>query len=153
MAALDKALGANVATLAAVGAAALVLPRLFPRLASPLRSVFLSGLTLVLEAEFEAEGGLVEELVEETVKTLISNVSGPGSESERQHAAHQTIRRFQGRARARARWHGWGEQDKADRYRRQIDAFKRGTAAARKHQTKEQGDLLARAVSSVIEDV
>ena len=149
---LENALEGNVIALAATGAAALVLPVLFPRLASPLRAVVKSGATLFLEAETEAEGGLIGRVADAAVKALLDSVAAPGGREQRQLGAQAAVRRFEATARARAQRFGWNEEDAAARYRRHVAHFRRALATAQESQPARRREMLNNVAGTLSED-
>jgi hypothetical protein len=136
----------------AVGAAALVLPRLFPSLAPPLRAVTKAGLTLFLEAETEMEGGLIDGLVSQTVDALLGTLDAPATPAQRKQAAHRTMRRFEAAARGRSKRWGRDHDDRVRRYQRHLAHLRRALAKAQQARPPADRQLLGDAVSVIAED-
>lgn len=122
----------NAGKLLAIGAAAVVLPTVFPGFAPPLRAALTAGLRLFADAESDAEGDLVAQLVNTTIGALLATLSGPGPGTEAQkHAAlRATVTRFHAVARHRARRHARDAADQGGRYRRHVAHLERALAAA-----------------------
>lgn len=152
MPALEDALKGNLVMLAVAGAATLVLPRLFPNLAPPMRSAVKAGLDLFLEAESEAEGGIVDRLVAATVQNLVKTLSAETTEQGRRHAAERAMAQFEHVARRRARRHGWNEADQRARYRRHVRHLHRALQVAQARVAPEQAAVLAQAGDRITED-
>jgi len=143
-------IGAGVALTAA--AAMLLLPRLAPNLAGPMRSIAKTGLTLFLESETELDGELIESLVDTTMKELGSVLSSRGTEAEKQHAAHAAIRRFKHKARSRAHRWGWDEADRSARYDRHMRKLHRAIAHKRDQSSGQAAQTLDKVADTIMED-
>ncbi|HJS85956.1 MAG TPA: hypothetical protein VJ779_10895 [Acetobacteraceae bacterium] len=147
----EDTLSGKVAAVVAVSAAALALPRLFPRLAPPVRAAIKNGAALFLEAEFEAEGGLIDKLVSETLQALLDEASKARTPEERKRSAQRAIHGFERRARARAQhWGGDDEADRSRRYRRHVAHLRRAVAKA-ECQSEQERTLLAEVAEGVPE--
>ncbi len=152
MALLEDTLSGKLMTAVAVSAVTLVIPRLFPQLAPPLRAAIKSGTSLFLEAEFEAEGGLIDKLVSETLEALLGDAAKTGTPEERQLSARRAARRFRRRARARAQhWGGDDEEARLRRYRRHVTHLRRAVADAAPKQSPKERELLEEVVEGVPE--
>jgi hypothetical protein len=149
---LEDTIGSNVVAVVAVGAAAFLLPRLFPSLAPPLRAIAKTGLTLFVEAETEAEGGLIDGLVSQTVDALLGTLDGPGTVEQRKQAARQTMRRFEAAARGRAKRWGRDHDDRVRRYQRHLTHLRRAIAKAEQQQPPAERELIGDAVGVIAED-
>ena len=125
MALLADMLGGRLLAAAAVGATALVLPRIAPSMPLPLRSLIKNGVSLFLEAEFEAEGGIIERLAGNVLSNVLQTIPDTGSAAERNEAAQAAIADFKRIARARARRYGHNDRDRSTRYARHMHALKR----------------------------
>jgi hypothetical protein len=128
---VEDMLKGNLVVALAIGATALVLPKVLPDLSPPLRSAVKGGLSLFLESESEAEGGIISRLADNALKQVLSGLSGPGPEDERQGAAKAAIKAFKKTARARARRYGRNESDRSTRYHRHIAALNHKMRTAR----------------------
>ena len=135
MALLEDMFEGNLVTAAAVGATALLLPRVLPTLSPPLRSAVKSGISLFLESESEAEGGIIERLADTALKNVLNNLSGAGSAEEREKRAQAAVEDFKRRAHARAQRYGRDEGDRSARYGRHIAALRRALDRERSRQT------------------
>lgn len=149
---LEETLGGNIVTVVALGAAALLLPRLFPSLARPLRAVAKTGLTLFVEAETEMEGGLIDGLVGQTIDALLGTLDAPGTVEQRKLAARKTMHRFEAAARGRAKRWGRDHDDRACRYNRHLTHLRRALAKAERQRPPAQRELIGDAVSVIAED-
>ncbi|HET9147052.1 MAG TPA: hypothetical protein VFN77_03310 [Acetobacteraceae bacterium] len=127
---------------AAIGATALVLPKIMPDLSPPMRSAIRSGLSLFVESESEAEGGIINRLADNALKNVLKRLSGPGNTDERQKAAGSVIENFQETARARSRRYGRDEQDRTARYDRHLAALRHAIDCERHRQTGARADAL-----------
>lgn len=125
MALLGDMLKGNLITAVAVGATALVLPKVLPDLSPPLRSMVKNGLSLFLDSESEAEGGIIDRLADDALKNVLANLSGPGSDDKQRAGAHAAVERFKQTAHRRARRYGRDEGDRSARYKRHIAALRR----------------------------
>jgi hypothetical protein len=142
MAFVDDMLKGNLLIAAAIGATALVLPRIMPDLSPSLRAVVKGGLSLLLESEAEAEGGIVERLADTALKNVLAHLSGPGSPHERRDAARAAIADYKRTARVRARRYARNDQDRSTRRGRHIEALRRKMHRARTHVTGTQAQDL-----------
>ena len=133
MALVEDILKGNLLAVAAVGATAIVLPKMFPNLSPPLRSAIKSGVSLFLESEAEAEGGIIGRLADEAMESVLASLSGPGSADERHQAAQAAVEDFKRTAHARARRYGRDDRGRAARYKRHIAALRRKLERARAH--------------------
>jgi hypothetical protein len=149
---LEDAISGNVLAVVAVGAAVLILPRLFPSLAPPLRTVIKSGLKLFVEAEGEAEGGLIDLLVGQTVDALLGTLDAPGTAEQRRHAARQTMRRFEAAARGRSRRWGHDHDDRVRRYERHLTHLRRALAQVEQQRPAAELEMIGEAVGVIAED-
>jgi hypothetical protein len=152
MAALENPLEGNLVTIATIGAAALALPLLLPRLVPSLRAALLSGAKLIVEAEAEAEGGLIAKLAENAVNVLLQSLTAPGDDHQRRHRAREAVRRFEETARARSRRFAWDEEDAKQRYRRHISRFRHALDQARAQQSPQRRELLDDVAGLLTED-
>jgi hypothetical protein len=125
MAFIEDIFKGNLAVAAAMGAAALVLPKLLPGLSPPMRSAIKSGLSLFAESESEAEAGIVNRLADNALNAVLKQFFGPGTADDRQEPAGSTIEEFRETAHARARRYGRDDDDRAARYGRHIEALRR----------------------------
>lgn len=142
MALVEDMLTGNVATVVAVGAAAVVLPRVAPALPAPLRTVLKSGLKLVIESESDAEGGIIDKLADTAMQNVLASLSGPGTDEERHQAAQAAVQRFNDTAQRRAARYGRDGADTQARYRRHMASLKRAFADTRQGRPQsEQGAL------------
>jgi len=149
MALIEDVLTSNIAKVAAVGAAAVVLPRVAPALPAPLRGVVKSGLKLFIESESDAEGGIVAKLADTTMQEVLGSLSGPGTEEERQAHAQAAIQRFQDKAHHRAARYGRNNHDRDARYNRHMAALRHALAEAQKAGPAAGGDGLARVAGQI----
>lgn len=149
MALVEDVLTGNVAKVVAVGATAVVLPRVFPSLAPPLRAALKSGLQLFVESESDAEGGIIDKLAADTLKGVLASLSAPGTDEERHQAARAAIQRFQHRAHHRAARYGRDGQDRQARYRRHVAHLKRALADAQRGRSQADQDALKRMAGMV----
>jgi hypothetical protein len=124
MAILEDVLEGNIVVAAAVGATALILPKVLPDLPPRLRSLVKSGVSLFLEAESEAEGGIINRLADTALKNVLHSLSGPGSTEDRESRARAAVEDFKRTADERARRYGRDESDRAARYTRHIEALR-----------------------------
>lgn len=149
---LEDAIGGRIVTVVAVGAAALLLPRLFPSFAAPLRAITKTGLTLFLEAETEMEGGLIDGLVGQTVDVLLGTLDGPGTAEQRKQAARRTMRSFEAAARGRSKRWGRDHDDRVRRYHRHLAHLRRALTKAELTRPAAERELIGDAVSVIAED-
>jgi hypothetical protein len=124
MASVEDIFGGNLLVTVAVGATALLLPRVLPGLSPPLRSAIKGGLQLFLEADGEAEGGIIEQLAETALNTALERLSGPGPADERRGAARDAIEDYKQTARTRARRYGSDAEDRSARRHRHLTALR-----------------------------
>jgi len=122
---LEDMLKGNLLTAAAVGATALVLPKVLPDLSPQLRSVVKGVFSLFLESESEAEGGIIDRLADNALKNVLSGLSSPGSPEDRQKAADAAVENFKRTAHARARRYGRDDADRSARYHRHVASLHR----------------------------
>jgi hypothetical protein len=125
MPSVEDMFGSNLLLTVAVGATALLLPRILPGLSPPLRSAIKGGLQLFLEAEGEAEGGIIEQLAETALQTALGKLSGPGPAEERRDAARAAIEDYKQTARTRARRYGSDAEDRSARRGRHMAVLRR----------------------------
>lgn len=124
MAFIEDIFKGNLVMAAAIGTTALVLPKILPDLSPSMRSAVKSGLSLVAESESEAEGGIVNRLADNALKTVLKQLSGPGTADERQRSAEGAIDEFRKTAHARAQRYGRDDADRSARYGRHIEALR-----------------------------
>jgi hypothetical protein len=144
--AVEDILKGNVMVAVALGATALLLPKVFPYLSPPVRDIVSAGLSLVAEAEGEAEIGIVGRLADTALEQVLARLKEPGTPEEREEAAHAVITNFKRRARARARRYGSNDADRHARYHRHLAALEHKLGRASAHhrtQTKEVLDDLS----------
>lgn len=149
---LEEGIKGNLVMVAAAGAATMVLPRLFPHLAPPVRSAVKAGLTLFLEAEHEADGGLIDRLVNATLADMLDALSSEHTDDGRQRAAQAAIERFDRAARRRAARHAWDEADRDARYRRHVRHLRHALRVAQDKAPPETAVILDRVGGAVTED-
>lgn len=149
MALLEDTLTGNVAKVVAIGAVAVVLPKAFPALPAPLRTVLKSGLKLFAESEADAEGGIIDKLADAALKNVLASLSGPGTDEERHRAAQATIRHFQDTAHHRAGRYGRNEVDTRARYRRHMAGLRRALAGAERGRSQADQDALKRMAGQI----
>ncbi|MDT7953839.1 MAG: hypothetical protein RQ966_20250 [Acetobacteraceae bacterium] len=125
MALLEDLLKGNIVTAVAMGATALVLPKVMPDLSPPLRSAVKGIVSIFLESESEAEGGIIDRLAGTALKNVLHGLSTPGSTDHQQHAAHAAVEDFKRTAHARARRYGHNDADRSARFNRHIAALRR----------------------------
>jgi hypothetical protein len=125
MALVEDLLKGNLVMAAALGATALVLPKVLPDLSPQLRSVVKSGLSLFLESESEAEGGIIDRLACNALNNVLQSLSGPGSPEERENAAQAAVAHYKRTAHRRARRYGRDPGDRSARYASHIAALRR----------------------------
>src|SRR4051794_30599002 len=142
MALVDDVLKGNLLIATAIGATALVLPKIMPDLSPPLRSIVKGGLSLLLESESEAEGGIIERLAETALKNVLDHLSGPGSPTERRDAARAAIADYKRTARVRARRYARDDYDRSVRRGRHIEALRRKLHRERSRATDTQAQDL-----------
>ena len=152
MALIEDMLKGNLLTAAAVGATALVLPKVLPDLSPPLRSAVKNGLSLFLESESEAEGGIIGRLANGALESVLASLSGPGSANERQQAAYAAVEDFKRTAHARARRYGRDEHGRSARYKRHIAALHRALERARAHHTGAEAATLSNLSASLADE-
>lgn len=144
---LEDVLKGKVLVTVAIGATALLLPKLLPELSSPVRSAAKSGLLLFLEAASEAEGGIIDRLAEQAIELVFASLSGPGSEDDRMSRARHAVKRFKRVAHSRSARYAQNENDRSARYRRHIARFRHGIEQARSRAkrpvSKQVDELLA----------
>jgi hypothetical protein len=128
---VEDVLKGNLVVALAIGATALVLPRILPDLSPQLRSAVKAGLSLFLESESEAEGGLINRLADTALKDVLGSLSGPGPDADSQERARHAVERFKRTARTRARRYARNENDRSARYHRHIAALDKRLAHAR----------------------
>lgn len=149
MALVEDFLKTNLFPAAAVGALALVLPKLLPNLPPPLRSVVKGGISLFLESESEAEGGIINRLAQNALQNTLKQLSGPGSPEERKEAARNVIESYKQTARARAKRYGRNPADHSARYGRHIAALRH---AINRRRSKGKGTH-DRALSEILSEL
>jgi hypothetical protein len=143
MAFIEDILKGNLAMVAALGATAVVLPKIFPALSPPLRSAVKSGLSLFVESEAEAEGGIVNRLADNALKTVLKQLSGPGTADERQASAEGAMDEFRKTAHARTRRYGRDDADRSARYRRHVKALRRAIERERSRHSGAKAEALS----------
>lgn len=136
----EDMLKGNLLTAVALGATALVLPKVLPELSPPLRKVVTRGVSLFLESESEAEGGIIDRLADAALKNVLEGLSDPGSPEDGQKAAQtaavqRAVEDFKRTARIRARRYGRDEADRLARYRRHLAALRRALNQERSRRT------------------
>ncbi len=141
----------NLLVAAAVGATALVLPKVLPDLSPSLRSTVKSALSLFLECESEAEGGIVNRLADHALQGVLKNLSGPGSDEDKRKAAGAVVERFKHTARTRARRYGRDETSRKTRYNRHIKALRQAFGRAGSRQTGKNAAAL-RELSAALDE-
>ncbi|MFL5253165.1 MAG: hypothetical protein ACJ8AI_09785 [Rhodopila sp.] len=149
MALVDDVLKGNLLIAAAIGATALVLPKIMPDLSPPLRAAIKGGLSLLLESESEAEGGIIERLADTALKNVLAHLSGPGSPTERRDAARTAIADYKRTARVRARRYARDDEDRSARRNRHIDALRHKLHRARTRATGTQAQDLESLVGAL----
>lgn len=132
----------NLVAAAAIGATALVLPKVLPALSPQMRSVVKGGLSLFLESESEAEGGIIDRLADNALKNVLASLSGPGSADEKREAARAAVEHYKRRSHTRARRYQRSESDRAARYDRHIAALRGGLKRARSRRTGAEAAAL-----------
>jgi hypothetical protein len=142
MASVEDIFGSNLLVTFAVGATALILPRVLPDLSPPVRSAIKGGLQLFLEAEGEAEGGIIERLADTALQNVLDRLSGPGSADERRNAARAAIAVYKKTARTRARRYASDDQDRVTRRGRHINALRHRLHRAKTQATGAQAQDL-----------
>src|SRR5690242_179606 len=113
MPSVEDIFGGNLLVTVAIGATALVLPKILPGLSPPLRSAIKGGVQLFLEAEGEAEIGIVGRLADTALQNVLERLSAPGPADERRSAARAAIADYKKTARTRARRYASDDQDRA----------------------------------------
>jgi hypothetical protein len=136
MALIEDFVKGSLLPAAAVGAVALVLPRLFPSLPPGLRSAMKGGISLFLESESEAEGGIINRLASTALKNALDALSAPGAPEDRKQAARAVVENFKQAAHTRARRYGRNRDDCSARYGRHIAALRH---AIKKKQSRSKG--------------
>jgi hypothetical protein len=136
----------------AVGAAALILPTLFPALRAPVSSLLRTGIMLFVEAEFEVEGVAVDLLVDACIDALCSALERPGTEAERRQQAEAVVENFKRRARRGARRLGRSDKDQARRYRRHVAALKQAMSREAQRWPDDQRAAMERLSQTPVED-
>ncbi len=149
MALVEDILKGNLLTVAAVGATAIMLPKILPNLSPPLRSAIKGGVSLFLESEAEAEGGIVARLANQALEFVLASLSGPGSADERHQAAEAAVEDFKRTAHARARRYGRDEHGRRARYKRHIAALHRDLDRARAHHKGANAEALSHLAASL----
>jgi hypothetical protein len=124
MALVEDVLKGNLAAAAAIGATALVLPKVLPHLSPPVRGIVKSGVSLFLDSEFDAENSIIGRLAENALKDALKKSAGPGPSHERRKAAHGVIESFKRTAHARAQRYGHDEKNRKARYSRHLAALR-----------------------------
>ena len=142
MALVEDMLKGNLLTAAAIGATALVLPKVLPVLPPPFRSLVKSGLSLFVDAESEAEGGIIDRLADRALANVLKSLSDPGSTEDQRKAARAAVEEFRHTARSRARRYGRDEKDRSARYARHTAALRRRLAQARSRHTGPKAEAL-----------
>ncbi|MBV8912782.1 MAG: hypothetical protein JOZ05_07060 [Acetobacteraceae bacterium] len=145
MALLEDMLKGNLLVAAAIGATALVLPKVLPDLSPSLRSAVRSGLSLLLESEAEAEGGIINRLAETALENVLKGLCGPGPAEDRHEAAQAAITDFKRTARSRARRYGRNQHDQSARYQRHVAALQ----GALKHARRRHGGAHAKVLDNL----
>jgi hypothetical protein len=151
MALLEDMLKGNLVIAAALGATALVLPKLLPDLSPQLRSVVKSGLSLFLESESEAEGGIIDRLAYNALRNVLKGLSGPGSAEERENAAQAVVAHYKRTAHRRARRYGRDQGDRSARYASHIVALRRALDRDRSRHTGAKAAALKDLSASLAE--
>ena len=146
---VEDLLKGNLLTVAALGATAIVLPKVLPNLSPSLRSAIQGSVSLFLESESEAEGGIIVRLANETLEAVLASLSGPGSAAERHQAAEAAGEDFKRTAHARARRYGRNESGRSARYKRHIAALHRRLERARSDHTGAKATTLANLSASL----
>ena len=136
MALIEDFVKGNLLPAAAVGAVALVLPKLLPNLPPGLRSAVKGGISLFLESESEAEGGIINRLANNALKNALDALSAPGAPEDRKRAARAVVENFKRAAHARAGRYGRNRGDRSARYGRHIAALRH---AIKKKQSRSKG--------------
>jgi hypothetical protein len=149
MALVGDILKGNLLTIAAVGATAVVLPKVLPGLSPPLRSAIKGGVSLFLESEAEAEGGIIGRLAQDALEAVLASLSGPGSAEERHQAAQAAVEDFKRTARTRARRYGRDEDGRLVRYERHVAALRHGLERARSRHTGAKAAALSHLLVSL----
>ena len=142
MPSVEDIFGSHLLVTVAVGATAVLLPRVLPGLSPLVRSTLKGGLQLFLEAEGEAEGGIIEQLAETALTTAMERLSGPGPAHERRDAARAAIEDYKQTARTRARRYGSDAQDRSARRGRHLAALRRKLHRAKTNATATQAQDL-----------
>lgn len=146
---LEDLLKGNMFTAVAVGATALLLPKVLPELPAPVRSVVKMGFSLFLESESEAEGGIVNRLADNALKDVLDSLSGPGSAQDRNEAAKNVVESFKRTARTRALRYARSDADRSARYGRHIAALQRRLDRERSRQSGVRAEAVE-ALQSVL---
>ena len=149
MAFFEDILKGNLFTVAAVGATAVVLPKVLPNLSPPVRSAIKNGVSLFLESESEAEGGIIVRLANGALESVLASLSGPGSADERHQAAHAAVADFKRTAHARARRYGHDEKGRRARYKRHVAALHRALERAGANHTGPKAAALSKLSASL----
>ena len=149
MALVEDVLTSNVAKVLAVGAVAVVLPRVAPALPAPLRGVVKSGLKLFIESESDAEGGAIAKLADAAMQQALASLSGPGTEEERQRDAEAAVQRFHATSRHRAARYGRDAGDRDARYRRHMDGLRHALRTAQAKHPHAGGGGLGRVAGQI----
>jgi hypothetical protein len=149
MALIENVVESNLLTAAAIGAVALVLPKVMPDLSPPLRSMVKGGISLFLESESEAEGGIVERLAGTALKGVLESLSAPGDSAGQQQQARSAINHFKRTARRRARHYACNDDDRTARYRRHIHALRRGLDRARQQRTGDDAEEIEKLMATL----
>lgn len=142
MALIEDMLKGNLTVAVAMGATALLLPKVFPYLSPQLRSAVTGGLSLFLESEYEAEGGIVDRLAETALSNVLHRLSEPGPKEERHEAAQAVVENFKHRAHVRARRYGRDHAEQRARYKRHVSALDHKLNRALVQHGHRHGDAL-----------
>ena len=140
--AVEDILKGNVMIAVAIGATALLLPKVFPYLSPPVRNAVRGGLSLLAEAEGEAEGGIVGKLADTALEHVLARLKEPGTPEEKEEAAHAVIANFKRRAHLRARRYASNDADRHARYHRHVAALEHRLGRARARHGAETGEVL-----------
>lgn len=143
MALVEDMLKGNVVAALAMGATALVLPKVLPDLSPRWRGIVKSGLSLFLESESDAEGGIIDRLADTALQNALKGLSGPGSAEDRQQAVHGAIEAFERKAHGRAQRYGRDEADTSRRYHRHVAALRQAVDCQRAQHPGEHAAALS----------
>ena len=140
MALTDDVLKLGAVPALAVGAVALAIPVLFPSMRRQWAVALKAGASVFFEAEGGAEGVIIDKLAERAIDQIADAVANLAPE-DRDRATGAIVTAYKAKARHRARRHGWSEQDREARYRRQITHLHRIAARRAAHDSDRNHHL------------